>query len=554
MKSEIDYLRRFALTSAGAAVVLALFCLLLIASRVVVSRIYTNIMLQDLLSLLDTIYRIHSGQIIHRDFSSVLGLFSYALPAAFMSLGAGLVTSVSYSEAVFVAVAFFIYLYMQKTRLDPLAGFFLGVWIPLALLARMTFGEPLQYVTEAMQYNRRCDVFLVFLLLLFMPPSTSSRKYLVIDGVLYGAISAFLFYTKVTFGLVALGFAPIMLIRRRENIGVIAISAITFIIIGIGVEFLYGTHFAWLTDLRTAGESVSRNGLNRTLHIVRDNSVEVFGFLLIPAFILAPLRKLTIPVAFCCIYIAAASILIVSFSGQSYVLSLPIAFLFVALDALKAGPAAREATGEILTRYVLLSALASCLLLIESYPLAMNIGIATVRAIQGVPLDGENEILRSIVTDNGEDEGGLNVARINAMPKLDVFAFARATRPRYVWDNLSMREYADYLESGISAARAGCENRARISTIDVVNPFPMLLGWPPGGGLTFVGVGYQISERAHLPSEVMFRDINCIMIPKAPVHIGSRDTLLSIYWPSLSKSFEQSYESDLWTVFRRHKP
>jgi hypothetical protein len=52
----------------------ALFHLLLIMSRVFVGRIYNNAMLSDLFSLLDGAYRIHSGPIIHRDFSSPLGL------------------------------------------------------------------------------------------------------------------------------------------------------------------------------------------------------------------------------------------------------------------------------------------------------------------------------------------------------------------------------------------------------------------------------------------------------------------------------------------------
>lgn len=139
---------------------LALFYLLLITiSRIFASRIYNNAMLSDLLTLLDGAYRIHSGQIIHRDFSSPLGLFAYALPAAFMSLGIGLIRSFNYGEAVFVVIAFLLYLYIQRTRLDAMAGFFLGVWIPLALLARMNFGDPIEFFTEAMQYNRRCDVF-----------------------------------------------------------------------------------------------------------------------------------------------------------------------------------------------------------------------------------------------------------------------------------------------------------------------------------------------------------------------------------------------------------
>ena len=59
------------------------------------------------------------------------------------------------------------------------------------------------------------------------------------------------------------------------------------------------------------------------------------------------------------------------------------------------------------------------------------------------------------------------------------------------------------------------------------------------------------SKNAHLPDEVMFRDINCVMVPKLPVQIGFRDALLGIYWPFLSKSFEQSFDSDMWTVLKR---
>ena len=161
MKAEIDFLRRLELRASTLMFILTIYYLLLIASRVFVGKIYINTMPQDLLALLDGFYRINSGQIIHRDFSTVLGLFSYALPSVFMSLGAGLIRSLNYSEAVYALVALFIYLYIQSTRLDLVAGFFLGVWIPLALLARMNFGEPFESITEAMQYNRHCDVFLV---------------------------------------------------------------------------------------------------------------------------------------------------------------------------------------------------------------------------------------------------------------------------------------------------------------------------------------------------------------------------------------------------------
>ena len=552
MKTEIDNLKRLELSAGVLAIILAVYNILLIASRLFVNRIYTNSMPQDFLAFLDCVYRVHLGQIVHRDFSSPLGLFNFVLPATFMSHNTGIISSMNYSEAVYVVIAFLIYLYIQLTRLDRLAGFFLGVWIPLALLARMNFGDPLELVTEAMQYNRRGDVFLLFLLLLFIPAREPNRKYLIIDGVLYGAITAFLFYSKITFGLVALGFAPIMLIRKRDNIAVIAVAAVIFVAIAAWVEFVYGIRFAWMDDVKMAAASTAaapgRDALGHILHVLRDNLPELFGLLAVPAFILLLSRKLLISLALFCIYVGAVSVLILSYSAQSYLLTLPIAFVFVALDALKPGSAFTGSINQIRTRYVLLSAVASTLLVIESYPLAVNIAISTYRAIHTAPWDSANEVMKNIATDESEQT---ILAKIDKTPKLDMFALTRAVRPKVYWDDLLMGEYADYLRTGISAARQGCEDRARISTIDALNSFPMLLGWPTGGGMFYAAAGYLMSKKAHLPNEVMFRDINCVMIPKLPVQIGYRDALLEIYGPFLSQSFEQSFESDMWTVLRR---
>jgi hypothetical protein len=552
MKTEIDNLKRLELSAGVLAIILAVYNILLIASRLFVNRIYTNSMPQDFLAFLDCVYRVHLGQIVHRDFSSPLGLFNFVLPATFMSHNTGIISSMNYSEVVYVVIAFLIYLYIQLTRLDRLAGFFLGVWIPLALLARMNFGDPLELVTEAMQYNRRGDVFLLFLLLLFIPAREPNRKYLIIDGVLYGAITAFLFYSKITFGLVALGFAPIMLIRKRDNIAVIAVAAVIFVAIAAWVEFVYGIRFAWMNDVKMAAASTAdapgRDALGHILHVLRDNLPELFGLLAVPAFILLLSRKLLISLALFCIYVGAVSVLILSYSAQSYLLTLPIAFVFVALDALKPGSAFTGSINQIRTRYVLLSAVASTLLVIESYPLAVNIAISTYRAIHTAPWDSANEVMKNIATDESEQT---ILAKIDKTPKLDMFALTRAVRPKVYWDDLLMGEYADYLRTGISAARQGCEDRARISTIDALNSFPMLLGWPTGGGMFYAAAGYLMSKKAHLPNEVMFRDINCVMIPKLPVQIGYRDALLEIYGPFLSQSFEQSFESDMWTVLRR---
>jgi hypothetical protein len=319
-----------------------------------------------------------------------------------MAFGVEIIRSFAYGEAVFVAIAFLLYFYVQRTRLDAMAGFFLGVWTALALLARMNFGDAVEFYTEAMQYNRRCVVFLLLLLLLFIPPFRPSRKLLIVDGVLFGTITALLFYTKITFGLVALGAAPIFILRQRDNLVMIAVAAITFIAMAACVEFGYGIQFGWLADITMAAHAVKGNHL-RILHIWRDNGLEVIFLLIAPAIILFSLKRLTIPIALLGLYIAVTSAFLLAYSAQYLLLTLPIAFLFVALDASKPQDDKSEEVivanpGEISNnraRYALFSALVSCVLLIDSYPLALNVATSTYRGLHGAPLDTENEVLRA---------------------------------------------------------------------------------------------------------------------------------------------------------------
>jgi hypothetical protein len=72
MKTEIDYLNRFGLSAGVLAIILAIYNLLLISSRIFVNKIYTNAYPQDFLAFLDGVYRVHSGQIVHRTFQAYL--------------------------------------------------------------------------------------------------------------------------------------------------------------------------------------------------------------------------------------------------------------------------------------------------------------------------------------------------------------------------------------------------------------------------------------------------------------------------------------------------
>jgi hypothetical protein len=562
MKTGTPCLLKFEISPNRFVILLASIYLFLIASRIFVDKTYSDVMLPDLFGFLDGIYRISLGQAIHRDFSSPQGVFVYGVPATFMYLGAEPISSVRYSEAFLAFIAFFIYLYIQRTRLDTLPALFFGVWIPLALVARMNFGDPLYLVTEAMHYNRYCVVYLTLLLLLFIPSCKKQTIHLMIDGILYGAICAFLFYSKITFGLVAIGFAPVILLRRREvyeNIMVICCAVITFWLISSSIEYGYGTHFLWWRDIDMAiSSSEGSSNLKGLIKIVTNNTPELIACLFIPAFVLLSQHKLNTSLFLFCIMLAGSSTLLIAYSAQQYVLSLPIVFLFIALNILKVDQDDIGVSSEQKINYFFLVVLTVGVSIAQSSPLLVNVVFSTIKSLSGTSMDEENRILKTIVTMSPTKQGGADwvssmqdFGSLQTMSTLDVLAFARETKPRHLWDNLWPWEYATYLKDGIRAAREGCANHARISTLDFVNPFPLLLGWPEGGGMVYIHPGYLLSEKAHLANDIMFRDITCIMVPKLPDQKSSRDLMLKIYGSYLSKAYTLSHETDMWTVLSK---
>ena len=137
---------------------------------------------------------------------------------------------------------------------------------------------------------------------------------------------------------------------------------------------------------------------------------------------------------------------------------------------------------------------------------------------------------------------------VKSAPPLDAYMLARMSRPPYPWDNLSFPEYKFYLSDGLNAATSGCPKGARIATLDFVNPFPALLGWPEGGGMVFVDQPWLVSETYHLIAEEMFRQIDCVLVPKAQMLKGVREFFTRIYGEYLHAKYAKTTETALWTV------
>ena len=128
-----DWLPRYVYRQTHAVLLLGLMTAVMIAVLAMPRAIYIRSYLQDTLGLLDGIHRTVLGQVAHRDFSTPIGLFVYALPALLVRAGADLVMSLSYSACVLLIINFMVLWHLVTTRIQGPVSLLFGSWTVLAL-------------------------------------------------------------------------------------------------------------------------------------------------------------------------------------------------------------------------------------------------------------------------------------------------------------------------------------------------------------------------------------------------------------------------------------
>jgi len=532
--------------------------ILLILNCVFVDRGYFDTMPQDLFGYLDGVYRAYLGQIPHRDFSTPQGPLQFLFPALFMKLGAAPVASVRYYNAAVLLFAIPIVIYLQRTRFNNLVAITLGVLIGATLAAKLMLGDNIfADATIAMFYNRIGYTFLILITALSVPPWKNHNNNLAtVDGALMGLLAGLLFYIKITFGLIALALIVLNLFSSRdtkEKLKGLLASAIVFLLIMIAVELVYGVRFAWLRDMQMATASTKRYWTTPFKKLLLSGP-EVVGAIVIPVVALGlggvGSRPYWLLLA---ALLGAASSVLVLYSAQGPILFLPIAFLLAASALLDRHEAAfSEPTADSRWRSIGLNAWCVALMAALAYPLLYNIVSSSALYALEKPLNKDNPVLASIHTRGPYgNEGTFSISQANQLVPYDLVVAARASKNPFMFDTASFRDFVVYAQEGIRSAKAGCPANSRIATLDAVNAFPVLLGWPEGGGMLFINPLYLTSVKSHLPAEVMYRDIDCILVPKMQLVWGSREFLEDIYGDYLTRNFEQSYESRFWKVLKR---
>jgi hypothetical protein len=534
--------------------------LTLIFTTIYPNSIYIRVYPQDIFGFLDGIHRTASGEVAHRDFSSLLGIMIYALPAVFVHLGAHPALSLAYAQAILLALNFLILVHLLNTRISGIPGLVFGVWGTLVLAARFNFGDDPQYVTFAMNYNRYCTVFLTNLLILFIPPRKENVGNIVIDVIVISVSISILFYSKITFFVVSV--AALMLLSLTSGMNAIRAitAALVFLVTGTSIEMAFQFHKQYANDLIMVLQSSSNRrwlDYGGFLYLVMINLPELVLCVVIPLILLYLNKMLNMLTLAIFLFAASASLALIHESAQQRVLSLPFALIFITLYLMdqKIQPSTDEVSKRSFSSRGAVYAIMCWMWFEYSYPMIVNSvfsfasssstmkPISTETAIKGFVIDwrhADPQLLGDIIKGYGAP--------------LDLFERTRASATGFPGMPLSAPEYALSLDYGFRAARAGCGAGARILNADIVNPFPAALDLPVGGGMIYIYADRTISGTSHPPADKMFSHITCFMVPKLPISYAARQLFLSIYKKYILENFSVSGEDNYWTVYKLNYP
>jgi hypothetical protein len=520
---------------------------LIVYPRAVYIRLYP----QDVFGFLDGIHRTVSGQVPNRDFSTPFGAMFYALPALFVRFGANPLLSLSYAQAALLVLNLFAVSHLLRTRLGGMPGLLFASWTSLLLAARMNLGEPMHLVTFAMNYNRYCTVFLSEILIFFILPKGNDRPTAIIDVAIIALLSLILFYTKMTYFVVAAAALGLLLLTSWANAVRVGAALAVFLIIVAAIELAWGLLPGYLAALFAAAHTsgVIRSPIKGVLYLIQLNLPELVVCLLLPIIVLYELRVLSPWNFLTFAFVAVASLLLLDQNAQMQVLAVPFTLLFIAIDIIvrrTRGDAPRRTAKGLLVGAIIV------MFSWYSYPLVLNIAVSFAKSISDIRPTGNEQITKRLLIDWDQPDGTLlpDMVKGNISP-FDVFARAResATNVKGMW--LSVAEYAISIEDGAAAVRAYCGSDPRVLIADKMNPFPALLDLQPVGKILMFSAERTIPVENHPPPQQIFADATCIMAPKLPIDYLDRQLFFALYGGYVKNNFKPSGETDYWIVYRR---
>jgi hypothetical protein len=367
---------------------------------------------------------------------------------------------------------------------------------------------------------------------MYLRPVHLSRRQEILDAICAAALTLVMFYTKLSYGVVALSFLLLMLtdrLQRRWTLGALGITITAALII----ELLWQSSLAYLADLRLAFE-VS-GGLRGTWGQILDHIlVNLTEYVLLGLFAgLALYRTRSFRDFLFYGFCAVAGFLIINQNFQSWGIIMLHAGAAVAAERILRAEDRQASISEhgswsvAAGAKLLVLALVLPTIIHSSAALGLHTVTAGMRAGTAVPL-----------------------------PHLEQVRVANL----WTWNDYDTAiAYQDKLRDGLDILSTLDPSPERIFVLDLGNPFSMAINAPPAQGDTpWLQWDRTLSTGALVPAERLLSDVQIVMAPRSADNLDPEQDPLSqikaLYGPYIAAHFELAAQTEHWTLHRRRLP
>ncbi|MCA8868837.1 MAG: hypothetical protein KDA67_09325 [Rhodobacteraceae bacterium] len=211
----------------------------------------------DVLHVLEIVMRMQQGQWPHLDFSTPLGVLSFAPVAGLLAAGFGAGTAIMGSFVLFALILLPAVWWAGYSRLGGFVAYLFGAAC-LVMVTALVYGGSDQVVSISMYYNRWAwAVGFVLVVLAVLPAQRSSEP---VDGLVFGFGLAFLALAKMTFFVAFLpGILVAILVRRKFRALLFGMGAGLLVVVVMTLLGGVGFWLAYINDLKFVSTSPIRS-------------------------------------------------------------------------------------------------------------------------------------------------------------------------------------------------------------------------------------------------------------------------------------------------------
>ena len=522
----------------------------------------------DTVILLESAYRLHTGQMPHVDYLSPIGIFPSWLFAMGMKISHSNTNAIGYAGAMGFIFVTLLAWFISARRLPGFFAFLLSLLLGTLLIATrpLAFGV-LEYNFEfshtsySMWYNRLGWALLSLLALQsFLTPKSrvGSRISDDVESFIAGVLVSLLMLTKVNYTAAALGISLIGFLVIRADLRRIIFSVAGLLL--IPVFLLAFTSFsipAWLGDFVTLGRLVDMH--YRWLRMTELLFSNLFPILSVGVLLLLlkpfcdSFGKLLVICGTC----VGIGLVVLNMNMQMHEVPLFAVACAIILETARRNWESGAVSESLLPIFRLcFLAGTGIYLLLTGWTFASDTGSVLYSFAYKNHMrysTPENGIIQS------KNLGSLLMpprpGESVEQEKVEQDILGRRYYSPFMVGRVSFTsyQYAHLVNDGLALIKPHVTPATRVFCVDLANPFPFALSLPyPKGGITWWAPN-TFNKKIFPKPEQVFEEVTHVLIPKYGLG-HSTGLILEVYKPYLMEHFEPLAESKLWDLYVRKNP